>query len=264
MILLGVRDDIHASPGLLAQFPKQEWISADRVLDDLPRLRSGLSKEKDSRDTWRGVLESIERQNWLRKLSKNDNGDIAARIRSTIAAIRVPRGDRGKEFMSSRKKPRYRAEWFHDPRLGGVCNNSTRQHIRSDLERYMFAACYGEVRGFSPRLKDFPVELRPDHKSTNSALRSGNFNDRFRVQVKGEPSTTVLSHAAKDGHYYIHHDPSQCRSLTVREMARLQTFPDNYYFCGNRTEQYTQVGNAVPPLLAVQIAEIVHELATSN
>jgi DNA (cytosine-5)-methyltransferase 1 len=132
--------------------------------------------------------------------------------------------------------------------------------MASDLHRYFFAACFARAHGRSPTLEDFPLELLPEHRNAEAGRKGEMFADRFRVQLPDRPSTTVTAHISKDGHYFIHPDPAQCRSLTVREAARLQTFPDSYHFEGPRTDQYHQVGNAVPPLLARQIAAVVHDV----
>jgi DNA (cytosine-5)-methyltransferase 1 len=133
--------------------------------------------------------------------------------------------------------------------------------MQKDLYRYFYAACFAQAENISPKLRDFPIDLLPNHANVADAIEGNNlFQDRFRVQLPDRPKTTVTSHISKDGHAFIHYDPTQCRSMTVREAARAQTFPDNYLFTGSRTAQYTQVGNAVPPLLANQIADRVYRV----
>ena len=158
----------------------------------------------------------------------------------------MPRKKRGGEFIAHESLPSLYKEWFYDRKLKGVINHSTRSHIRGDLHRYLFVSAFGLVQRRSPTLRDFPRQLLPAHSNVRRALGGGNFADRFRVQLYDRPSTMITSHISKDGHYYVHPDPSQCRSLTVREAARLQTFPDNYFFTGGRTGQYVQVGTWSP------------------
>lgn len=254
IIILGIRSDISRTAGILEKKPR---VAIDEVIGDLPRLRSGLSKEKDTAEAWRNVVRETVDFHWAK------NGDLSRELRESLlrSSHRVSANlTRGGSFIEGMTIPAKHDKWFFDKRLNGVCNHETRSHIRADLHRYFFAAVFAKTQGRSPLLQDLPKALLPEHENVAAALKETKFNDRFRVQSAGRPSTTVVSHISKDGHYYIHYDPSQCRSLTVREAARLQTFPDNYFFEGPRTEQYQQVGNAVPPLLAHKIAKIVATL----
>lgn len=254
IIFLGIRSDLTSIPRTLT--PVDDACTVKQAILDLPPVRSGLSQEEDGTALWESAVATATSEEWFRETSVDP--EVRKAIRTALRDLR-PNLTRGKEFFPGKPSPGIYRDWFYDENLLGFCNHTTRGHIRGDLHRYLFAAAYAEEKGNSPGLEQYPVQLLPDHKNVTDALFGSKFNDRFRVQVADRPSTTVTSHISKDGHYFIHYDPTQCRSLTVREAARLQTFPDNYFFEGPRTEQYKQVGNAVPPLLARRIAEVVYE-----
>lgn len=253
VILLGIRNDIDVQPRLLQPSCAPH---VNDVLKGLPSIRSGLSKEADSYTAWVEALRAALHSEWYDQLS----GEMKKNIRNAIKKACSEELSRGANFIRWEAGSKELSKWYNDSKLSGIINHETRAHIVPDLHRYLFAAATVLSKGVSPKLRDFPKQLLPKHKNVGQALKSGLFADRFRVQVGNKYATTITSHISKDGHYYIHPDPSQCRSLTVREAARIQTFPDNYFFEGPRTSQYHQVGNAVPPFLAWQIAGIVHDV----
>lgn len=259
LILLGVRNDLEtvASGSLEPVNP----IPVCEVLEGLPKLRSGLSDGQDNNAEWVHILQSAKARRWFKATRNKVPSRVYEKLLKTTNSVSSPAAGRGKEFIEFEPKITYRPDWYLDRRMGGVCNHSSRSHMTSDIYRYLYASCFAAASGKSPMMRDFPTDLLPQHKSVQDALNGrGFFQDRFRVQISNLPATTVTSHISKDGHYYIHPDPEQCRSLTVREAARIQTFPDNYFFCGGRTAQYIQVGNAVPPLLAAQLADIIFQI----
>jgi len=269
VILLGIRSDINVEGNTL--LPREE-VSLESIIGNLPKIRSGITREfshyKEVRDEegklkkkryYNKVRDSFEE--WKKRyvafnetlnqdFGNVDEDIVYENLKETL----------GKEFIQS---DQYDLDdhhplrsWFRDERLMGIIHHISRKHLIEDINRYLFAARFTKLNNAFPRLDDYRTagnDLMPDHENAES----GKFTDRFRVQLPNQPATTVTSHISKDGHYFIHYDPNQARSLTVREAARIQTFPDNYYFCGGRTQQFHQVGNAVPPYLAYQIGNIV-------
>lgn len=256
IFIVGVRSDIPGRPSTLQHQPV---ITAGDVLSDLPPIRSQLSRKDDSFLSWRRAVSEVRHSSWMSASGDHVLAPVAREVRRAIRMLSETQLDVGAAYAKHRASPTALGAWYRQ-RMVGLTHHESRAHMQSDLHRYMFASSFARVHLRSPELKDFPKELRPAHKNVTAAIEGGEmFNDRFRVQLTNRPSTTITSHISKDGHYYIHPDPIQCRSLTVREAARLQTFPDNYFFEGNRTQRYHQIGNAVPPLLALSIARVIHD-----
>ena len=265
VILIGVREDVYSTDIHILLNKDNEQVSIESILADLPILRSGLSKLKNTDENWVTSIQE-DAQKTIASLNNNEQHEIANEIESIYKSIKAPEDKQGQVFSLKRTssiKNKALKDWFYDKKLGEyITNHETRGHLTTDLQRYLFCSVWGTVSkrlewdSRSPKSKDYPEYLVPAHKN----FKSGKFADRFRVQPWDIPATTITCHISKDGHYYVHPDPLQCRSLTVREAARIQTFPDNYFFVGNRTEQYVQVGNAVPPLLANKIAKKVFKI----
>lgn len=275
VILLGIRKDYRHKNEYLKEKNK---VTLESVIGKLPKVRSGLNRsflKYDSSQPYKNgkpkrLYKNISDSNinWNKEMLKNINqirawGDLNLNgLKNGPLEIKLGTGAEYLKANNLIHNEHILKDWYIDEKLEGVINHESRKHLIQDLKRYLFAGLYVEKHKRFPRLKDYAErseDLLPDHDNVDT----GKFSDRFRVQMPNKPATTITSHISKDGHYFVHYDPSQCRSLTVREAARIQTFPDNYLFRGSRTAQYHQVGNAVPPFLAYQIAEIVFNIMKS-
>jgi DNA (cytosine-5)-methyltransferase 1 len=130
-----------------------------------------------------------------------------------------------------------------------IFDHLARNHNDEDIMRYH------EMSKNRWNFQDLIVK-RPDLNHTKQRV----FNNSYVVQFWDLPAKTIIAHLYKDGNQFIHPDNNQKRTLTPREAARLQSFPDNFIFEGSKTQQYKQIGNAVPPLMAEAIAKSIKKV----
>jgi DNA (cytosine-5)-methyltransferase 1 len=250
-------------------------------------LSAKSSKEELYFEMMRALFDKIGYKTEYKVLSSNDYGVLQQRKRVILVGRKgrkdgfypdptiwnpkvkvneifkdLPRLKAGEGSMKPCKLNKYNGTYLYEAgikdALAPVTLHQSRPNSKQDLRIYKIAVNKWNQNHQRLDYNNLPEDLKT-HKNISS------FRDRFKV-VAGDMkyAHTVVAHISKDGHYYIHPDIEQNRSLTPREAARLQTFPDNYFFESvsektGRTSAYYQIGNAVPVLLSKKIAEKLKE-----
>lgn len=196
VILFGIRCDLadRVHRPLVRQ---EDWVSVWDTLSGLPPIRSPLSRGKDSFGQWISALD--ETRGLLGNWKNPERNRIEERMARAVSEARFMMNT-GAPFLETSgfphgNLPAALAAYLHDPRLGGVCQHEARSHMREDLHRYLFAACYAEGYRTSPKLGDFPSELWPSHRNLDAVEVP--FDDRFRSNYPRETDiiATIASHS---------------------------------------------------------------------
>lgn len=202
-------------------------------------------KNKKVNELYDGVIKT----HWIPEAteSERENKEKYVSVREAIGDL--PKVEPGTD--ASKSNFLYSCPNNFTKRIGLVGNHPLLDHVarnHNQLDRDRFRNMISNHWTFGELRKNLP-----HFEHSNPRL----FDNSYVVQWWDLPSKTILAHIYKDGFQYIHPDMEQARTFTVREAARIQSFPDDFEFCGSRTEKYKQIGNAVPPLFAEALAKSI-------
>lgn len=202
----------------------------------------GVRREPDE-NVARSALDFIMR----RMESLSGSGTRPVTFRQAVSDMPPLSSGQGSEFTGYKKRRGSLSEYQKIMRNGSgiLFNHVARPNNERDLKLYELLRP-GEIAADAVEKYNRPELM---------IYRNDVFRDKYKKQHWEKPSSTIVAHLSRDGHMFIH--PEQTRSITVREAARIQSFPDDFIFCGTRTAQFQQVGNAVPPLMAYYIREVI-------
>lgn len=222
------------------------WVTVKDAIGDLPFIKSKLtymSRERNKRVTDPDEINRIDQLN-----SNRDNGADSMPFHWSGFNNHYNKGRKSRKLFLNYVKPNDR-----NVRLTG---HISRSHQESDTEIFKLLNP-GESSEDARRNGREEIIERVKYKMDS-------FRDKYKKLSWNEPSGTLFAHLRKDGNRFIHPDGNQERTITVREAARLQSFPDDYEVLAPGNVRYTYIGNAVPPLLSRAIAKAIHEAIKEN
>lgn len=231
----------------------RQTILLNSVHYGVPQVRKRviiIGVRKDLKFTAKDIYKNIIKTHFSPEMeAKAISNDLEKYVTVKDAISDLPKlfpGEGINEIDYKPKKFNSYLEKIRDSNFSKLFNHEARKHNKADRERYRLLSKnewqLKELAEVKPEL----IHHDPKH-----------FGNRYTVQKNNLPGTTVVAHLYKDGNLFIHPDYNQERTFTVREAARIQSFPDDFIFMGSKTNQYKQVGNAVPPLMAQQIAKAI-------
>ncbi len=221
----------------------------------VPQIRKrliiiGVRKDLDLRPE--EIYESLKITHYDPDMSEEDSRKLKKYVSVADAIGDLPiihAGQKIKELSYNSKESNDYLSWVRSEGETLVFDHITRTQNEKDTERY------SEMAKNHWTFEQL-LENRPDLNHEKKRV----FNNSYTVQFWEKPARTIIAHLSKDGNQFIHPDYRQGRSLSVREAARLQSFPDDFRFSGSMCQQFKQIGNAVPPLFAQCIARNIKKV----